>query len=106
MRWKSIWAPGPIQVDRRGLEAAQGDDIWVSIRSELLQLGTGQGGHTLPATYQETVYLGLTTSHLVSLGNGTEVSVRQVSSSDAAPAAPGSEIEVSWAPGAARLHVS
>lgn len=97
---------GTVQVDRRGLEVAQGDEVWVSIRSELLQLGAGQGGHRLPATYKEAVYLGLTTSHLVSLGNGVEVSVRQVSSSDAAPAAHGSEIEVSWAPGAARLHAS
>ena len=97
---------GTIRVDRRGLQVAQGDDVWVSIRSELLQLGAGEGGRSLPATYRETVYLGLTTSHLVSLGNGAELSVRVVSSADAAPVAPGTAVEVSWAPGAARLHVS
>ena len=97
---------GAIHVERGGLQVAQGERVWVSIRSELLRLGTGQEGHTLPATYKETVYLGLTTSHLVSLGDGAEVSVRLVSSSDVAPVAPGAEVEVSWAPGAARLHVS
>ena len=97
---------GSIRVDRRGLQVAQGDDVWVSIRSELLQLGTGQDGHTLPATYKETVYLGLTTSHLVSLGNGAELSVRMVSGAGAAAVAPGTAVELSWAPGAARLHVS
>ena len=85
----------------------QGEKVWVSIRSELLRLGRGGGrGTRCRATYKETVYLGLTTSHLVSLGDGAEVSVRLVSSSDVAPVASGTEVKVSWAPGAARLHLS
>ena len=54
------------------------------MRSELLRvIDPGQVGcdawQTVPATYQETIYLGLTTSHLVRLPDGSEVVVREMS---------------------------
>ena len=75
-------------------EIAVGDPVSLSVRSELVELvapGGGEDGkrETVPATYVEEVYLGLTTSHLVRLPNGTEVAVRHISEGrDATPPAP------------------
>ena len=89
---------------------AQGDTVAVSIRSELLQIASGpevgDDRHSLTGAYRETVYLGLTTSHRVTLANGAELTVRVISDAgaDATPA-PGAEVRVQWKPGAARLHI-
>ncbi len=60
---------------------------------------------TLPATYVEEVYLGLTTLHLVRLPNQVELTVRQISN-DMADAAfqPGETVQVGWYTHEARLH--
>ena len=59
----------------------------------------------IPATYVDEVYLGLTTSHLVRLPNGIEMSVRQISeAANAISFTPGEEVTVGWKPGDARLH--
>ncbi len=102
---------GTIAVGRGDLSLAQGDKVAVSIRSELLQIAsgpeTGDDRHSLTGAYRETVYLGLTTSHRVSLADGAELTVRVVSGAgaDATPA-PGTDVRVRWKPGAARLHVN
>ena len=91
-------------------EIAVGDPVSLSVRSELVELvapGGGEDGkrETVPATYVEEVYLGLTTSHLVRLPNGTEVAVRHISEGrDATPPAPGQEVRVGWKTASARLH--
>ncbi len=89
-----------------------GDKVCVSIRSELLELGSAGGGadgntQSIPATYVEEVYLGLTTSHLVRLPGGKEIAVRRISEPQGAAAfAPGQEVRIGWATADARLHVT
>ncbi|MEE8333942.1 MAG: ABC transporter ATP-binding protein [Alphaproteobacteria bacterium] len=93
-----------------GAVAATGDAVTLSIRSELLVLAPR--GHQpddamqqIPATYVDEVYLGLTTSHLVRLPNGIEMSVRQISeAANAISFTPGEEVTVGWKTGDARLH--
>ena len=59
----------------------------------------------IPATYVEEVYLGLTTSDLVRLANGTELMVRRISESTIdARFIPGEEVTVGWRTDDARLH--
>ena len=58
----------------------------------------------LPATFVESVYLGLTTSHRARLGNGTEIVSRVVSSTLPAHE-PGAPVSVSWPEDGARLHI-
>ena len=97
-----------IEVD--GPTVAAGAEVWVSIRSELLRLlepgqGVDGGVQTVPATYVEQVYLGLTTSHLVTLPNGAEVAVRGISEGhgDAGFTA-GQDLRIGWNAADARLH--
>ena len=100
-----------IDMDAAGAVVGTGDAVTVSIRSELLVLMAPgrepddrlQG---IPATYVEEVYLGLTTSHLVRLPNGTELMVRRISDPTGAGSfAPGQEVVIGWQPDDARLHV-
>ncbi len=95
-----------------GLETGlkKGDKVSVSIRSELLKL-LGPGGQpedglqTVPATYSEAVYLGLTTSHLVRLPTGAEVTVRRISEGQEDETfSSGQEVRVGWRAGDAMLH--
>jgi hypothetical protein len=66
---------------------------------------TDGGVQTVPATYVEEVYLGLTTLHLVRLPNQVELAVRQISD-DMADSAfqPGQAVQVGWHTHEARLH--
>jgi len=75
----------------------------LSVRSELVTIGP-VGGEGLAATFVESVYLGLTTSHRVRLGDGTEIISRVVSAS-APPPEPGAPVTVSWPQDCARLHI-
>ncbi len=89
-----------------------GDEVCVSIRSELLELrgeSAGADGKTqsIPATYVEEVYLGLTTSHLVRLPDGKEIAVRRISEPHGAAAfEPGQNVHIGWTTADARLHLS
>jgi ABC-type Fe3+/spermidine/putrescine transport system ATPase subunit len=101
-----------IDMDSAGQMAGIGDDVTVSIRSELLVLSPLAHSpddrlQYIPATYVEQVYLGLTTSHLVRLSNGTEIMVRRISeyTSDAT-FTPGEEVAVGWRTQDARLHTA
>ena len=74
---------------------------------ERLCEGLGSDGQSIPATYLEAVYLGLTTSHLVRLANGAEVMVRGISEGQpGARFAAGAEVEVAWRTADARLHTA
>ena len=101
-----------VEVEAAGLAVAAGAEVCVSVRSELLSLtqaGRNVDGamQTIPATYVEAVYLGLTTSHLVNLPNGTEVAVRRISEGEAQSRfAPGQEIGIGWRTASARLYLA
>ena len=103
---------GSIAVLAAGAPVAVGAEVSVSVRSELLQMmppgGNADGSlQTIPANYLEAVYLGLTTSHLVSLPNGVEVAVRRISGDqDDGRFAAGQQVAVGWNTAEARLHWS
>ncbi len=88
-----------------------GDPVAISVRSELLQLM--EAGHdvtetmqSIPAIYVEEVYLGLTTSHLVTLPDGAEVSVRRISDARMTRFEPGQNVRIGWRKEDARLHTA
>ena len=98
----------PIRVDRRGLDLQEGQQVSLSIRSECVTLDPGQGeadGVSMTGLYDESVYLGLTTSHRVRLPDGTEMISRTISDIDAALPEPGAQLRLSWKPSDIRLHV-
>ncbi|MFK7945294.1 MAG: TOBE domain-containing protein, partial [Paracoccaceae bacterium] len=79
----------------------------VSIRSELVSMSTGpEPASGLAATYRETVYLGLTTSHRVSLADGSDMMARVVSDGSVEAPEPGTAVTLTWPHDAARLHLN
>lgn len=104
---------GAITVDLRDASPHAGDKVAVSIRSELLELAAAPSARSkaakngLRGTFIETVYLGLTTSYRVRLENGAELNVRAISDEKAPKVPePGAPVQVTWKPGAPRLHLS
>ncbi len=101
-----------VDIAAPGTTAAAGDQVSFSVRSELLRMvdpgQTADGAwQSVPATYLETIYLGLTTSHLVRLPDGSEVAARFVSSEDDIGSfETGQAVTIGWPSGRARLHVS
>ena len=62
---------------------------------------------TLRGVYARTVYLGLTTSHIVKLTDGTELTVCRISRGrDGYSFQPGAEVCLGWHLDDARLHTS
>jgi ABC-type Fe3+/spermidine/putrescine transport system ATPase subunit len=94
----------------RGDATTPGEAASVSIRSELMSLVGDRGGadfEYLPATYRETIYLGLTVTHLVQLPNGQEIVVRQLSGDDPPEGLlPDASVHVGWRRELGRLHLS
>ena len=102
-----------LSVPRRGQEVADGQAVALSVRSELVGLSRAPGGnapadgHSILGTYDESVYLGLTTSHLVRLPSGEEMISRTISdAAEGEPPEPGDPVRLHWRPDAVRLHVS
>ena len=96
-----------IDVLARDALVRNGEKVSVSVRSELLQLvgHDDDSVNIVPATYVEEVYLGLTTSHLVRLSNGSEVAVRSISEDEKSPQfTSNQEVKIGWQKGSARLH--
>ncbi len=101
-----------VDVEARGLPMVAGTEVCLSVRSELLRLM--EPGHkvdgrmqTIPATYVEAVYLGLTTSYLVRLPNGAELAVRRISGGQASDRfEPGQDVKIEWNTADARLHTA
>ncbi len=96
---------------RERVAVGDGDAVALSIRSELLRLlqaGAANGAHeTIPATYLEEIYLGLTTSHMVRLPDGAEIAVRGLSETGPGDGfAAGDDVRVGWPADAARLHTA
>ena len=88
-----------------------GDAVSISVRSELVHMleldaPADETMQTVSAEYVESLYLGLTTSHLVKLANGSEIVVRRLSGSDLDAAfAPGRRVSIGWRTENARLHI-
>ena len=98
----------PLEVATRGLSPEEGQEVTLSIRSECVTMTpaeAGGGGTSITGTYAESVYLGLTTSHLVRLSDGTEMISRVIAGGDDGRPAPGTPVRLSWQPSDIRLHV-
>ena len=100
-----------VLVPHNGVEVPVGKSVALSIRSELLRLCADNsdipdGYQSLPVSYREAVYLGLTTSHIATHQSGHELNVRVVSEAGRAEAvhSPGQALFVYWKNSAARLH--
>ncbi len=100
-----------VAVPVTGAGGSEGDTVAFSVRSENTHLRPASAAPAtdvvcVRATYVEQVYLGLTTSHVAHLPDGTEVVARQLSGVREAQAfATGDSVMVAWAPEAARLHL-
>jgi ABC-type Fe3+/spermidine/putrescine transport system ATPase subunit len=100
-----------LTVDKRGLSVSDGQEVHLSIRSECVTLDWVNGSNaaaecrSITGTYDESVYLGLTTSHMVRLSDGTEMISRVIADSDEAPPEPGAPVRLSWKSSDIRLHV-
>lgn len=98
-----------LKVDRREKSLSLGDKVSLSIRSELTRIATDadaasiEPGHAISGAYHEAVYLGLTTSHLVSAGTGSDLVSRVVSDLDVIPKKD-QPVTLYWRPGDLRLH--
>ncbi len=101
-----------VEIPAPAAAVSTGERVAFSIRSELLRLAgrgedMGAAWQTLPASYVEDVYLGLTVSHLVRLPDGTEAVARVVSGDgDGGGFEPGQEVVVGWPTDRARLHLA
>ena len=100
-----------LTVDKRGLSVRDGQEVSLSIRSECVALDRAAGpdapadGRSIAGTYDESVYLGLTTSHFVRLPDGTEMVSRVIADSDERLPSAGAAVRLSWKPSDIRLHV-
>lgn len=98
-------------VDRRDKPVRVGDDVTLSIRSELTRMAPGDGagvaqpGHSISGSFHEAVYLGLTTSHLVNAGTGSDIVSRVVDDLDVIPQKD-QPVTLYWRPSDLRLHVN
>jgi ABC-type Fe3+/spermidine/putrescine transport system ATPase subunit len=101
-----------VDIAAPGATAVAGNEVSFSVRSELLRvIGPGQAADSawqaLQATYLETIYLGLTTSHLLRLADGSEVVVREISGElQNGGLEVGQAVTIGWPTARARLHVA
>ena len=104
-------AGSEVVINKRGLDVLDGQDVNLSIRSECVAMARMEdsaptNGAEIIATYDESVYLGLTTSHIVHLSDGTEVVSRVISDGFDELPAKGEQVRLSWVPETLRLHVN
>ena len=103
---------GTVTANSRGQPFRVGDDASVSVRSERLRIFDADGTvedsfQYLSATHMETVYLGLTTSELLTLPDGNEVMVRRLSDGVGdAGFSRGAGVRVGWRNADGRFHTS
>jgi ABC-type Fe3+/spermidine/putrescine transport system ATPase subunit len=103
-------AAGDVVVDRRGAAVSVSQNVSISVRSELVHLAASTvelPGESLPATYSESVYLGLTTSHIVRLADGGELMARVISrgADDIRDLQAGQAVRIAWNRSDGRLHI-
>jgi ABC-type Fe3+/spermidine/putrescine transport system ATPase subunit len=98
-----------LSVDKRGLSVREGQEVRLSIRSECVVMdptpGATDDGVSVSGSYDESVYLGLTTSHLVRLPDGTEMVSRVIADTDDRLPEAGTPVRLHWKPTDIRLHV-
>ena len=77
---------------------SQGEDIWVGVRPEKIQVnGAPSAGNNITGTVADTSYIGVSTQYLVRMPWGQELTVvRQ--NDGAAILRPGQEVTLSWDP--------
>ena len=103
---------GTISVNTRGSDKLVGASASVSVRSECMMIvPEGQTDdssiQTVSAKYHETIYLGLTTRHMVTLEDGSEVTVRSISDTeDTTSIKQGQDVLIGWRQDDGRLHLS
>ena len=104
-------AGAKLKVDKRGLNVSAGQKVNLSIRSECVALdqindaGAPADGLSIVGSYDESVYLGLTTSHLARLPDGTEMVSRVIADADDTLPANGAPVRLHWKASDIRLHV-
>ncbi len=104
-------AGAKLQVAKRDLPVSTGQNVTLSIRSECVALETVNDsnaptdGLSMLGAYDESVYLGLTTSHLVRLPDGTEMVSRIIADADDTLPVNGAPVRLRWKPTDIRLHV-
>ncbi len=88
-----------------------GQEVDLSIRSECVALERAErsaapaDGHSIVGSFDESVYLGLTTSHMVRLSDGTEMVSRVIADGDDSALEAGAPVRLYWKPSDIRLHV-
>ena len=103
---------GTISVNTRGSDTLVGASASVSVRSECMMIvPAGQTDDSsiqkVSARYHETIYLGLTTRHMVTLEDGRELMVRFISDAeDSFSMEKGQEVLIAWRQEDGRLHLS
>jgi len=91
-----------VEAGTDGAAVKVGDHVALAIRSELLRISeTGHdvvgGMQSVPASYVEGVYLGLTVSHLARLPTGVEVAARRISGGEGnGDFAADQAVEIAW----------
>ena len=104
-------AGSKLKVDKRGLSVSDGQEVNLSIRSECVSLdevndaNAPADGLSIVGSYDESVYLGLTTSHMVRLPDGTEMVSRVIADTDHILPEAGAPVRLSWKQSDIRLHV-
>ncbi len=100
---------GKIQVDRRNMAVAAGQDVTVSIRSEKASLAAnapkGNASQALPVSFVERVYLGLTSNDIARLEDGGQVMARRIGEDSRKVPATGTSLFLVWKTGDGLLHV-
>jgi ABC-type Fe3+/spermidine/putrescine transport system ATPase subunit len=84
-----------------------GANVSLSIPSEKLCLvtdGPDDSMESLPASFVERLFLGLTINDMVRLADGTDLLIRSLASDTAPDLAEGDEVTVAWKRSDARLH--
>ncbi|MEM8794731.1 MAG: ABC transporter ATP-binding protein [Pseudomonadota bacterium] len=102
---------GQIFVPHKGATVAAGQNVSVSVRSEVMSLErpsvkpSSPSAPAVSGTYRECLYLGLVNSHRIILEDEREVVVRTLAGPDGTvPFAPGDPVRVTWPFDAGRLH--
>jgi len=103
---------GIVSVFRRDKDVLVGDRVSISIRSELIKILDNSRAleppiEELGAVYRQTVYLGLISSGILSLANGGEVVIRDISNNIGfKEVIAGTKLRVGWSRGDGRLHTN
>ena len=101
---------GTVEVNRRGMDVSPGQEVTISIRSEQLKIvhrpEKKKGQQSLPVSFLEQVYLGLTVNTLVRLKDGRQMIARSLGGSGADSHQDGASLQAVWSVEDGLLHVN